>query len=161
MYSNVIKTSAVQMIRCQVSGLGLFWGLTVTTLQDSWGSMTPWVSDPGCFFWGVCILLLKDVRYAQISCQSCLSEPVLGEERLTWFGLVKGWDWDDARYSDAYHRRRYGVQWCVSVWVWLRRPLYSSAVWDSCFSYRLRTWCTNWYCSHVWIIPPLQKHTER
>lgn len=42
------------------------------------------------FLGGVCILLLKDVRYAQISCQSCLSEPVLGEERLTWFGLVKG-----------------------------------------------------------------------
>lgn len=26
---------------------------------------------------------------------------------------------------------------------------------DSCFSKRLMTWCTNWYCSHVWIIPPL------
>lgn len=81
-------------------------------------------------------------------------------KRLRWFELVKGWDWDDARYSGAYHQRRYSVQWCVSVWVWLERSLYSSAVWDSCFSYRLRTWCTNWYCSHVWIIPPL-RNTQR
>lgn len=73
----------------------------------------------------------------------------------TWFERVKGWDWDD-RYSGAHHQRRCSVQWCVSVWVCLSRSLYSSAVWDSCFSYRLRTWCTNWYCSLVWIIPPLR-----
>lgn len=75
-----------------------------------------------------------------------------------WFESVKGWDWDDTRLSVQYHRRQYSVQWRVSVWVCL---IYSSAVWDICVSYRLRTWCTNWYCSHVWIIPPLRRNTQK
>lgn len=33
---------------------------------------------------------------------------------------------------------------------------YSSAALESCFPYKLMTWCTNWYCSQVWIIPPLK-----
>lgn len=38
---------------------------------------------------------------------------------------------------------------------------YSSAALESCFPYKLMTWCTNWYCSQVWIIPPLKGKKKR
>lgn len=38
---------------------------------------------------------------------------------------------------------------------------YSSAALESCFPYKLMTWCTNWYCSQVWIIPPLKSKKKR
>lgn len=38
---------------------------------------------------------------------------------------------------------------------------YSSAALESCFPYKLMTWWTNWYCSQVWIIPPLKGKKKR
>lgn len=38
---------------------------------------------------------------------------------------------------------------------------YSSAALESCFPYKLMTWCTNWYCSQVWIIPPLKRKEKK
>ena len=38
---------------------------------------------------------------------------------------------------------------------------YSSAALESCFPYKLMTWWTNWYCSQVWIIPPLERKKKK
>lgn len=39
--------------------------------------------------------------------------------------------------------------------------IYSSAALESCFPYKLMTWWTNWYCSQVWIIPPLKRKEKK
>lgn len=43
---------------------------------------------------------------------------------------------------------------------WRRAGVQGLGSWDSWAAYRANVWCRNWYCSAVWIMPPLSRRNR-